>query len=193
MIFETTTKSLGPNLISLVTTTDRPRTRFLTANEPFRLAFWNVRTVNPDTKPGCLESVIRILQSYKIEIAAISEARLTGAGSTYVDNYEVFFSGKEKRCEACVALVVSKQAKRSMLEFVPMNERILKARFESSQSKLTVVAAYAPTNDSGGDTKDSFYSDLNDILNTVPEHDVLVVCGDFSAKLVVITVLHLMC
>ena len=108
-------------------------------------------------------------------------------------NYEVFFSGKEKRREAGVALVVSKQAKRSMLEFVPMNERIHKARFESSQSKLTVVAAYAPTNDSGGDTKDSFYSDLNDILNTVPEHDVLVVCGDLMPKLVVITVLRLMC
>jgi len=58
--------------------------------------------------------VIRILKSYKIKIAAISEARLTGFGSIYIyiDNYEVFFSGKEKRREAGVALVVSKQAKK---------------------------------------------------------------------------------
>ncbi|KAK2707507.1 hypothetical protein QYM36_015271 [Artemia franciscana] len=130
----------------------------------------------PDQRRPSLEGKYR-----SIEIAAISEARLTGSGSLYVDKYEVFFSGKEKRQKAGVALVVSKHVKKSMLEFGPKIERILEACFESSEPKLTVVAAYAPTNYAGLDTKDNFYSDLNDILNTIPEHDVLVVCGDFYA------------
>jgi len=32
-------------------------------------------------------------------------------------------------------------------------------------------------------TKDSLYIDLNDILDTVSEHEVLVVFGDFNAKI----------
>ena len=41
-----------------------------------------------------------------------SEARLTGFVSILVEDYEVFFSGTEKKREAGVTLAVSKNAKK---------------------------------------------------------------------------------
>ncbi|XP_065580159.1 craniofacial development protein 2-like [Artemia franciscana] len=45
-----------------------------------------------------------------------------------------------------------------------------------------VVAVYAPTNKSSDSDKDTFYQSLSDVTNKVHSHDILVVCGDFNAK-----------
>ena len=64
-----------------------------------------------------------------------------------------------------------------------MNERIIIARLQGKHGSLTVVQCYAPTNDSSEDTKDQFYYILKTVVERVPNHDVLVVMGDYNAKI----------
>ena len=48
---------------------------------------------------------------------------------------------------------------------------------------MTVVQCYASTNDTYEDEKDQFYYSLKTVVEGVPTHDVLVVMGDFNAKI----------
>ena len=48
---------------------------------------------------------------------------------------------------------------------------------------VTVIQCYAPTNDHNDENKDKFYNQLQSLINKTPFHDLLLVMGDFNAKL----------
>ena len=49
--------------------------------------------------------------------------------------------------------------------------------------ELSVVSCYSPTNTSEEFDVEDFYNDLNAVVRQVPSHNVLIVAGDFNAKL----------
>ena len=77
-----------------------------------------------------------------------------------------------------VELILSQNTAKSLLEFRPVNERIITARRQGKHGSMTIVQCYAPTNDSSEDEKDQFYYSLKTVVKRVPTHDVLVVMGD---------------
>ena len=56
-----------------------------------------------------------------------------------------------------VALILSPNTAKSLLEFKPVNERTITARLQGKHGSLTVVQCYAPTTDSSEDEKDQLY------------------------------------
>eukprot|EP00117_Sycon_ciliatum_P024042 scpid108656/ scgid20279/ Craniofacial development protein 2; p97 bucentaur protein len=48
---------------------------------------------------------------------------------------------------------------------------------------MTIVNVYAPTSKPGLDVKTQFYDDLQRTLDSVPERDILIVLGDFNARI----------
>jgi hypothetical protein len=69
-----------------------------------------------------------------------------------------------------------------MLEYAPVNERIIRARCQAKQGKLTIIQCYARTNEADDDEKTYFYLALQSEIEKVPKHDVAIVMGDLSAK-----------
>lgn len=49
--------------------------------------------------------------------------------------------------------------------------------------KLNVVKCYAPTNDSNDETKEIFYNRLQSVLDKQKNKDVVILMGDFNAKI----------
>ena len=68
------------------------------------------------------------------------------------------------------------------MEWEPINERLIKARFNSKYCKLTIIQCYAPTNDSEHDMKEEWYDQLQAAVSKVPQHDGLLIMGDMNAK-----------
>ncbi|KAK2705055.1 hypothetical protein QYM36_017182 [Artemia franciscana] len=91
-------------------------------------------------------------------------------------------SQEDNHHQAGVGLMMSPAAYRTMLKWTPINERILFARFATTQTKLSVIVCYAPTNGADDDVKDSFYETLQAVTKDIPKHDVLCVVGDLNAK-----------
>ncbi|XP_058612499.1 uncharacterized protein LOC131527427 [Onychostoma macrolepis] len=65
---------------------------------------------------------------------------------------------------------------------MPINEHLLTARFVTSHAKVTIVQCYAPRDDHEDTEKDLVYQQLQDLLDKVPRHDILLVMGDLNAQ-----------
>ncbi|XGW34280.1 hypothetical protein V3C99_018265, partial [Haemonchus contortus] len=80
-------------------------------------------------------------------------------------------------------IVLSKRAAEALVGWRPVNERIITARFVTRHTRITVVQVYAPTEDTSEELKDSFYEQLQDIVDDIPRRDLKLIIGDFNAKL----------
>ena len=156
---------------------------FLNAKNSVRIGTWNVRTMWKTSRSA---QVVRLMRDYRLDILGISECRWTGSGKIKIgDGVEILYSGMPEGGPHVhgVALMLSQNTAKSLLEFKPINERLITARLQGKHGSITVVQCYAPTNDSSEDEKDQFYSSLKTVVEQVPTHDVLVVMGDLNAKI----------
>ena len=76
-------------------------------------------------------------------------------------------------------MLLSKDATKSLVEWEPVSERIITARFTSKGRNITIIYCYAPTNSAEFEEKDTFYQHLQKL----PKWDIQVVMGDMNAKI----------
>ncbi|XP_013381618.1 craniofacial development protein 2-like [Lingula anatina] len=120
-----------------------------------RVGAWNVRTMFETSKTA---QVINEMKRYRLDILGISECRWIGSGRlTTNDGSLILYSGHESTHSHGVAIILSREKARTLMEWEPISERIVKARFDSKYCKLTIIQCYAPTNDAEADVKDDWY------------------------------------
>ncbi|XP_063420320.1 craniofacial development protein 2-like [Mytilus trossulus] len=154
----------------------------LTPKNVLSIGAWNVRTRYETEKTA---QVVNEMRRYYISILGVSECRWLNNGSISTDTgVTIFYSGRtnDKHYEG-VALVLSKEAKRALLEWQPVDERRIMARFYSKYSKLSVIQCYAPTNEASVENKNKFYDKLQSLVSKVPAHDLCLIIGDLNAKI----------
>ncbi|XP_047117394.1 uncharacterized protein LOC124798156 [Schistocerca piceifrons] len=81
-----------------------------------------------------------------------------------------------------VGLLLPKSSKKSLLEWKPVSERIITARFKTNVRYVTVIQCYAPTEIAKGELKDAFYTELNGVLRQINSRDIKILMGDLNAK-----------
>ena len=59
---------------------------------------------------------------------------------------------------------------------------MISVRFQGKPFNITVIQAYAPTSNVEEAEVEWFYEDLQDLLELTPKKDVLVIIGDWNAK-----------
>src|SRR5579871_5514335 len=146
-----------------------------------RVGFWNVRTMFESTKTT---QIIQEMKVYKLHILGISECRWTGFGENKTGTGEtILYSGRDdNQHSAGVALILKNGMNKHLIEWQPVNERIMTARFNGRYAKLYIIQCYAPTNEAEEEDKEAFYRRLQEIVDKVPAHDVLCIMGDLNAK-----------
>lgn len=148
-----------------------------------RFGQYNVRTLY---QTGKLAQLIREAEKLNIDLLGVSEARWNCSGQVSGVNGSVFlFSGmanENDRHVAGVGLLLSRRLKNYLLNWAPISERIIIARFNTKFRKVSVVQCYAPTEESEMEDKEKFYSLLDKTLSDIKRSDVTVLMGDFNAK-----------
>ncbi|CAG5117123.1 unnamed protein product, partial [Candidula unifasciata] len=131
-----------------------------------------------------IAQVIKEMQNYKLHILGISESRWTGFGQSTTGTGEtIIYSGRDDNLHSAgVALILKKGIHKHLIEWHPINERIMTARFNGKHAKLTVIQCYAPTNEAEDEDKETFYRRLQEVVDKVPAHDILCIMGDLIAK-----------
>ena len=147
-----------------------------------RIGTWNVRTMYATGKTA---QVMKEMRKYQLDILGISECRWTGSGKINTQTGEtIIYSGRSDNHHSNgVAIAMTKGTHKTLYEWTPISDRIITARFWSKYIKTTVIQVYAPTNDADEDDKESFYDQLQKVVDKTPRHDILLLLGDMNAKI----------
>ena len=165
---------------------------FLQAKSKTRLACWNVQSAGSlSAQSFKLQQIIETMTDKNIDLLALSESHWQGHGITQVQSCTILHSGSEASHTRGVAIALSLHARSSWEAagsvFKPINERIMYIRLKSHLSYTTVIAVYAPTNpvsstSEANQPSEIFYHELHSVLTTIPAKDMVVILGDFNAR-----------
>ena len=104
------------------------------------------------------------IDRYQLEILGLSEVRWTTSGmTTLTTGHTINYSGNSDANDIHdkdVGFMLTKKAKRSLLEWNPVSVRIIPARFDTKFQKTIIIQVYSPTNDATEDDKNDFYNSL---------------------------------
>ena len=148
--------------------------------EGLQVCTLNVRTLAAIRATTSLD---RELTHLNIGIAGLQEVRWLGTGELSAGDRKFLWSGGPEGGikQYGVALAVTHQMYSSLISWRPVSDRLLLARFAHTHGFLSVVVAYAPTEDSMMADKDTFYRDLDGIFQSIHSRDVRICLGDFNA------------
>ncbi|BHF78991.1 hypothetical protein SprV_0602210800 [Sparganum proliferum] len=133
--------------------------------------------------------VARELARHKVDFAALSEARFSEQGQLEEvgAGYTFFWSGRPRseRRDAGVAFAIRNDIV-GRLPCLPqgINDRLMSPRLPLRRGGkfATIISAYAPSMISPDAARDKSYEDLHALLATVSKADMLIVLGDFNAR-----------
>ena len=69
------------------------------------------------------------------------------------------------------------------MEYRPVSDRLIMARFNCQPVNVTIIQVYAPTSDSEEEVCDKFYKELQQCINQAKRQDILICMGDWNAKM----------
>ncbi|KAK9719683.1 hypothetical protein QE152_g22489 [Popillia japonica] len=132
-----------------------------------------------------LDQVLNEMDLFKLDLLGLCDTRWPGQGDKLNKNGStILFSGKgehEDRLNG-VAIIISKNARKSLLEWKPISDRILTVRIKSSVRLITIIQCYAPREVSEEEPKDVFYQELSSTLQKVKKGDIIILMGDLNAN-----------
>ena len=82
-----------------------------------------------------------------------------------------------------VALVCSQCLSIHKSNVRQINGRIILATFDTKPLKTDIVVAYAPHAGRSISDEDTFYTQLHEVLSTLPTHEINLILGDFNVRL----------
>ncbi|KAK3548671.1 hypothetical protein QTP70_016417, partial [Hemibagrus guttatus] len=125
--------------------------------------------------------LVREVEQYRLEIVGLASTHSLGSETQLLERgWTLFFSGVPhgERRRAGVGLLIAPQLSRHVLEFSPVNERVVSLRLRAGDRCLTVVSAYGPN---GSVEYPTFLETLRGVLEGAPTGDSIVLLGDFNA------------
>jgi len=147
--------------------------------------------------------LVHELRRFKMSMVGISETKWFGQAVYLVDGYTVVHSGRPMPADGDMAQrgegvgivldpVLSEAGRNGGEIWNPVSSRLVTLRLPLSEKGssrpfyISFVIVYAPTHRSCPDVKNDFYNDLQASLDAVPKDNMLILVGDFNARLEVL-------
>ena len=146
--------------------------------DTLRIGTWNVRSMNQ----GKLEVVKSEIEWIKLDLLGISELKWTGMGYFESNEYIIYYAGNEKHKRNGVAFIIKKKLERTIMKYNAVSERLISIRLRGTPVNITIIQVYAPTTDAEQEEVDEFYDQVQAEIDRTCKQDVLIVMGDWNAK-----------
>ena len=139
---------------------------------------WNVRTMNQ----GKLDVVKAEMTRMNINILVISEIKWTRMDHFTSGEHQIFDYSHENQRRNGVGIIVNILWSKSVLGYNPKNDRMISIRSQGKAINITVIQVYALTTNAKENEIEQFYADLQQLLDTAPRKDAIVILGNWNAK-----------
>lgn len=158
--------------------TDAPKQ--LRGKDLISIATWNVRTL---AQIGKLQELTNGLKGYTWHVVGLCEVRWKNAGEhTTEDHHMLYHSGENDKHANGVGFLINKDIKDSVLGCHPISGRLISIRLKAKPFNITIIQAYAPTTGYSDDQVEEFYTQLQETIDEVDKKDILIIQGDWNAK-----------
>lgn len=149
-------------------------------SKTLRIATWNITSLN--TKD---QEVIEELSDRNIDICGLQETKKKGKGQQQYSNYILIYSGvpKDQRAAAGVGILISRKYKNNLESCHYISERIIHVKIALDQQKLNVLSIYSPEDGKPKQQTETFYEELQNTLDSIPNTEPIILLGDFNARI----------
>ena len=143
-----------------------------------KVGTWNVRSM----QSGKLDVIQGEMKRMGIAIMGLCETRWKRQGHFSWNGFKIVMSGQEERRRNGVALMCDKKSADAIMGYNTVSDRILSVRFRGGKVNTTIMQIYAPTSMAAEEEQEAFYIDLQSTIDKTPKGDILMIMGDFNAK-----------
>ena len=159
---------------------ERDVLKLKTAKTTVNIGTWNVRSLLGSGKSDLL---VKEMQRLQWDVVGLAELRWKDQGVLEQDEgCKIIFSGASKQGLSGVGFLLSDTAFRSVISVDPFSDRIMSIRCRGQGPNITIFQVYAPTTSHSDDVVEDFYATLQSKIDAVPKQDILIIMGDWNAK-----------
>ena len=144
-----------------------------------KIGTWNVRTLN---QFGKIENLKQEAEHLDIDILGISETRYKEEGTVRLDGYTLIYSGGNEHQHG-VGFLVKSSVEKCILGFWPVSSRNIMLKVKAKPFDIAIIQTYAPTSSYSDEEIEEHYEEINKMVKEVKSTDVLLIIGDFNAKI----------
>ncbi|XP_047024179.1 craniofacial development protein 2-like [Helicoverpa zea] len=150
-------------------------TRAHTQVPKIRIASWNVGSMT-----GRSAELSEVLHRRRINICCIQETKWKGSKSRNIGhNYKLIYHGT--RSQNGVGIVVDHDFQDRIVEVNRISERLISIKFAlDNQPCMNIICAYAPQTGCSNAEKETFWNEINDLLQSIPATESKYIGGDLN-------------
>ncbi|KAK3548436.1 hypothetical protein QTP70_013068, partial [Hemibagrus guttatus] len=121
-----------------------------------------------------------MMERRKVDILCVQETRWKGSKARSIGaGFKLFYYGVDSKRNG-VGVVLKEEFVRNVLEVKRVSDRVMSLKLEIERVMLNVVSGYAPQVGCELEEKERFWSELDEVMESIPTGERVVIGADFN-------------
>ncbi|KAK3538419.1 hypothetical protein QTP86_001765 [Hemibagrus guttatus] len=139
-----------------------------------------IGTLNVGTMTGKGRELADVMERRKVDILCVQETRWKGSKARSIGaGFKLFYYGVDSKRNG-VGVVLKEEFVRNVLEVKRVSDRVMSLKLEIEGVMLNVVSGYAPQVGCEMEEKERFWSELDEVMESIPTGERVVIGADFN-------------
>ncbi|KAK3533904.1 hypothetical protein QTP70_034899 [Hemibagrus guttatus] len=139
-----------------------------------------IGTLNVGTMTGKGRELADMMERRKVDILCVQETRWKGSKARSIGaGFKLFYYGVDSKRNG-VGVVLKEEFVRNVLEVKRVSDRVICLKLEIEGVMLNVVSGYAPQVGCELEEKERFWSELDEVMESIPTGERVVIGADFN-------------
>ncbi|KAK3505658.1 hypothetical protein QTP70_020899, partial [Hemibagrus guttatus] len=139
-----------------------------------------IGTLNVGTMTGKGRELADMMERRKVDILCVQETRWKGSKARSIGaGFKLFYYGVDSKRNG-VGVVLKEEFVRNVLEVKRVSDRVMNLKLEFEGVMLNVVSGYAPQVGCELEEKERFWSELDEVMESIPTGERVVIGADFN-------------
>ncbi|KAK3547170.1 hypothetical protein QTP86_015642 [Hemibagrus guttatus] len=139
-----------------------------------------IGTLNVGTMTGKGRELADMMERRKVDILCVQETRWKGSKARSIGaGFKLFYYGVDSKRNG-VGVVLKEEFVRNVLEVKRVSDRVMSLKLEIEGVMLNVVSGYAPQVGCELEEKERFWSELDEVMESIPTGERVVIGADFK-------------